>query len=373
MGTQQNQSATGDFHRIVVENIPLIDVRAPVEYNAGAFPGAVNLPLMDDEDRHLVGLCYKQHGKEAAFALAFKRVSGSIKDQRVSSWQRFYHENPNAIFYCFRGGMRSKTAQQWLGELTGEEVIRLQGGYKAFRRFLIESLKPENVSATPVILGGRTGTGKTLLLQQIDSSVDLEKLANHRGSTFGCHLSPQPSQIDFENRLAYGLIQHGQKGYRNLVLEDEGSYIGARYIPHELVRYFKRDSMVLLESEMAERVELTFKEYVIDAQREYIAKYESEKGLSQWFDFMMSRLHRIRKRLGGVRLKKTRELITEGHRLQLETGDPSYHKNWIELLLRDYYDPMYDYQIEKSGRNIEFKGVYAEVLEYLKTLEKDYL
>ncbi len=373
MGTQQNQSATGDFHRIVVENIPLIDVRAPVEYNAGAFPGAVNLPLMDDEDRHLVGLCYKQHGKEAAFALAFKRVSGSIKDQRVSSWQRYFQDNPNAIIYCFRGGMRSKTTQQWLSDHTRVEILRLQGGYKAFRRFLIESLRPENVFATPVILGGRTGTGKTLLLQQVANSIDLENLANHRGSTFGGHLSPQPTQIDFENRLAYGLIHHGHKGYRYLILEDEGSYIGARYIPHELAYYFKRDSMVLLESEMDERIKLTYEEYVIDAQREYIAKYDGENGLTQWFDFMMSRLHRIRKRLGGVRMKKTTELITEGHRLQLESGDPSYHKNWIELLLRDYYDPMYDYQIEKSGRKIEFKGVYADVLEYLKTLEKHHL
>ncbi len=131
--------------------------------------------------------------------------------------------------------------------------------------------------------------------------------------------------------------------------------------------------MVLLESEMDERIKLTYEEYVIDAQREYIAKYDGENGLTQWFDFMMSRLHRIRKRLGGVRMKKTTELITEGHRLQLESGDPSYHKNWIELLLRDYYDPMYDYQIEKGGRKIEFKGVYADVLEYLKTLEKDHL
>lgn len=360
---------TADYHGVVTEALPLIDVRAPVEFAAGTFPTAVNLPILDDEDRHMVGLCYKQRGKDAAFELAFKRVSGEVREQRIAAWRDFYHCHPNALLYCFRGGMRSKTAQEWLGQAAGREVVRLQGGYKAFRRFLIDALQPESITAQPVILGGRTGTGKTLLLQHLANSIDLEAIAHHRGSAFGCHLSPQPTQIDFENRLAYSLIQHAHRGHRYIILEDEGSYIGARYIPHELARFFKQDSMVLLECELAERLEITFKEYVIDAQFEYKQMYGPQKGVEQWLEFMRSRMYRIRKRLGGERLARVSRLIDDAHRLQQTTGDVSAHKHWIELLLTEYYDPMYDYQIEKSGRRILFRGSFEEVRNYLAGLE----
>lgn len=360
---------TADFHRIVTEALPLIDVRAPVEFAAGAFPEAVNMPILDDEDRHRVGLCYKQQGKDAAFELAFKRVSGEVRERRIAAWRDFYQSHPNALLYCFRGGMRSKTAQEWLSRAAGREVVRLQGGYKAFRRYLIDALQPESIAAQPVILGGRTGTGKTLLLHHLVNSIDLEAIANHRGSAFGSHLSGQPAQIDFENRLAYSLIQHAHRGYRYIILEDEGSYIGARYIPQELARYFRQDSMVLLECELAERLEITFKEYVIDGQVEYGQIYGPEKGVEQWLEFMRSRMHRIRKRLGGERLARVSRLVDDAHRRQQATGDPSAHKNWIELLLTEYYDPMYDYQIEKSGRRILFRGGFEEVREYLAGLE----
>lgn len=360
---------TTDFYRIVIENIPLIDVRAPVEFQAGSFPMAVNLPILDDDDRHLVGVCYKKKGKEAAFDLAHSLVSGRVREERVAAWVRFYNQHPGALLYCFRGGMRSKTAQEWLTEQTGAKILRLEGGYKAFRRYLLEALKPKNIPAIPVILGGRTGTGKTLLLRQLQHSIDLEAIANHRGSAFGGFTTPQPSQIDFENRLAVALIHHRHHGFIHLVLEDEGSYIGARYIPQELAQFFKRDDMVLLECELGERVEITFKEYVTDAQYQYQRIHGDEKGVPEWLTFMQERLHRIRKRLGGERLKRVRLLLDEAHRHQQEKGDLSLHKRWIELLLVEYYDPMYDYQIEKSGRKIVFRGQKDEVLEYLQSLE----
>ena len=360
---------TADFYAIVTENIPLIDVRAPVEFKAGSFPMAVNLPILDDEDRHLVGLCYKQKGKEAAFELAFQRVSGKVREKRIAQWHQFYNEHPNAMLFCFRGGMRSKTAQEWLMAQTGTTVLRLEGGYKAFRRYLLDALAPENIEAQPLILGGRTGTGKTLLLHKLQNSIDLEGLAHHRGSTFGSFLTPQPSQIDFENRLAVALIKHRHQGFKHIILEDEGSYIGARYIPHELAQFFKRDSMVLLECELSKRLEITIKEYVLDAQREYGSEYGTERGLEEWLTFMQNRVYRIRKRLGGERLKRVQQLLEEAYRHQLDHDDLSLHKEWIELLLTEYYDPMYDYQIEKSGRAIVFRGEEKEVLEYLQGIE----
>jgi tRNA 2-selenouridine synthase len=361
---------THDFRGIAVNDVPLIDVRAPVEFTAGAFPGAVNLPLLDDEDRHLVGLCYKRNGKEAAFDLAHNRVSGKVKEARVGAWLSFQKEHPNALLYCFRGGMRSKTAQQWLQQESGVIIARLQGGYKAYRRFLIDALDPEKISAVPVILGGRTGCGKTILLRRLENSIDLESIANHRGSAFGGYLSPQPTQIDFENSLAVSLLKHKHRGFRYVVLEDEGSYIGARYIPHKLAAYCKRDSMVLLQCDQDNRIDITWQEYVIDAQDHYRRVYGAEQGPAMWYQHIKSRLHRIRKRLGGERLLRVSRLLEDAQNLQLAHGNQIAHRQWIELLLLEYYDPMYDYQIEKSGRKILFQGEAEEVLDYLQNLEK---
>lgn len=366
---KNNLPATADYTSLVIKDIPLIDVRAPVEYIAGSFPNSVNLPILDDEDRHLVGICYKQYGREAAFSLAYKRVSGKVKEGRVASWADYHRSNPTAKIFCFRGGMRSKTSQQWLLEEAGIEVERLKGGYKAYRRFLIEALQPENIPGKPVILGGRTGSGKTPLLKKLANSIDLEGAANHRGSAFGSRLTPQPSQIDFENRLAYQLIKHQSQGFSYIVLEDEGSYIGARYIPHELAAYFKQDHMVLLVRELDQRIEAIHQEYVIDAQNEYSRLFDSADALDLWHDDIMAKLQRIRKRLGGLRLKRVTELLNKGLREQQGQGATNCHRQWLELLICEYYDPMYDYQIEKSGRKVVYQGDFHEVLQYLGALE----
>lgn len=366
-------ATTNDFYRIVVDNIPLIDVRAAVEFSGGAFPMATNLPVMDDEDRHLVGICYKQQGREAAFNLAFKRVSGRKKEERIAAWIEFVEKHPNALCYCFRGGMRSKTTQEWFEQATGKKIQRLDGGYKAFRRYLIEQMEPVNIPGAPVILGGRTGTGKTILLRQLGNAIDLEAIANHRGSAFGRFLIPQPSQIDFENRLSCALINHRHSGYKYMILEDEGSYIGTRYIPKELALYFKQDSVVLLESGLDERIGITYDEYVRSAQRDYFDFYDEESGLNHWLEDIQNSFGRIKKRLGGERFKRVTKMLVAAHEEQQSGGDPELHKEWVELLLSEYYDPMYDYQIEKGNRTVLFRGNSDGVLQYLRTLEKERL
>jgi len=101
---------------LISDERPLIDVRAPVEFAQGALPGAVNLPLMNDEERHQVGIAYKQQGQTAAIALGERLVSGDIKQARITAWQAYLTEHPDALIYCFRGGLRSQIAQQWLEE-----------------------------------------------------------------------------------------------------------------------------------------------------------------------------------------------------------------------------------------------------------------
>ncbi len=205
----------------------------------------------------------------------------------------------------------------------------------------------------------------------VTANIDLEAIANHRGSAFGRFLTPQPSQIDFENRLSCALINHRHHGYKYIVLEDEGSFIGTRYIPKELVLYFKRDSMVLLECDLEDRITTTFEEYVSGAQQDYVAFYGNDNALEHWFEDIQSSIGRIKKRLGGERLKRVLGLLENAHQQQLESGDSCLHKEWVKLLLSEYYDPMYDYQIEKSKRKIQFRGNSKEVLQYLQTLEKE--
>jgi len=97
-----------DFKSIVLDSTPLIDVRSPVEFDKGAFPHAVNLPLMSDEERHIVGICYREKGEKEALALGYEMVKDSVKDRRVKDWIDFIKANPNAMLYCFRGGQRSQ-------------------------------------------------------------------------------------------------------------------------------------------------------------------------------------------------------------------------------------------------------------------------
>ncbi len=357
---------TDNFHRIVVGDIPLIDVRAPVEFEAGAFPTAVNLPLMNNDERHRVGIRYKAAGQEAAIALGHKLVSGEVKAERIAAWEQFMAAHPNALIYCFRGGLRSQLSQAWAEEAVGREIPRLAGGYKAFRNYLIERLEPSWLNSEPLVVGGRTGCGKTLLLHTLENTVDLEALANHRGSSFGRFIEPQPTQIDFENRLAWAMIRHEAAGHPLMVVEDEGRHIGSRYVPKPLVDHFASADVVQLETPLAERVQITFDEYVTSAQRLFVEAF-GDDGLFRWLEDVRGSLGRIRKRLGGLRFNQVSGLLDEAYAAQLESGCSNAHKSWVERLLVDYYDPMYDYQLEQKKQKIVFRGDAEQVKQYLES------
>ncbi|OQY09184.1 MAG: tRNA 2-selenouridine(34) synthase MnmH [Fusobacteriia bacterium 4572_132] len=357
-----------NFKRIVLENIPLIDVRAPIEFEKGAFLDSINLPIMTDEERKVVGICYKKKGNEEAVKLGHKLVSGEIKQKRVDGWLDFIIKNPSAMIYCFRGGSRSQISQQWIKD-AGKDIIRLDGGYKAFRNYLIEQLQPENQKSKPIILGGYTGSGKTILLKKLKNAIDLEGIANHRGSSFGRFSNKQPSQINFENNLAYAIIKHREKGYKYSILEDEGRHVGRCYIPKDLAEYYSKGDMVILETPFEKRVEITFEEYIIESQKEYKKIYGEKKGILEWFAYIKNSIDRIKKRLGGDNYKEMIELLNQAFEEEKKTGRKEKHKMWIKKLLKEYYDPMYQYQMKNTTKNIVFRGNNEEILEYLKNKE----
>ena len=364
----KNLYQTNDFKSIVLNDIPLIDVRAPIEYEKGAFPNSINLPILNNEERHIIGICYKEKGNEEATKLGYEIVSGKVKEDRLNLWKNFIKSNPNSIVYCFRGGSRSRIAQEWINEELKMNTKRILGGYKAFRNYLLDSLLKENQNYTPIVLTGYTGSGKTKLLKELKNSIDLEGIANHRGSSFGSHVTSQPTQIDFENNLAYDLIKKQNKGYSHLVFEDEGKNIGKNFIPQELFNYFHSGDIVLLSSNLEERIANTLKEYVIESQEEYTKIYGYENGLNEWFNYIYSSMERLKKRLGGDKFKKVIDELDFAYKNQLSTGNIDYHKYWIELFLKEYYDPLYKYSLENVKDRIIYSGNYNEVKEYLNSL-----
>lgn len=359
-----------NFEKIVIDKIPLIDVRAPIEFEKGAFINAVNLPLMNDEERHLVGICYKEKGNEQAVKLGYELVSGDRRAARVSAWKTHIENNPDTMIYCFRGGQRSQISQDWIKEATGNQVLRLEGGYKAFRNYLMEQLEPAAQTSPPILLGGCTGSGKTILLQQIKNAIDLEGLANHRGSSFGRQITPQPTPINFENNLAYALITHRHKGYKNLVLEDEGRNVGARFLPKPLAAHFNSGNLVVLKVPLEERIEITMEEYVCESQENYSKVYTDGTALSQWAHYIRESVMRIKKRFGEESCKEIIAVFEQAYDEQLKSGSLDKHRDWIEIMLRDYYDPMYNYQLQKTTHEIIFEGNTNEVLEFLKSQER---
>lgn len=353
-----------DYRSLFLNDIPLLDVRAPVEFEQGAFPHTLNVPLMNDQERTDVGICYKNLGQDEAIKLGHELVQGEIKSARVKQWADFFQQHPEGILYCFRGGMRSQISQQWIYETTGIVYPRVKGGYKAMRRFLIDELEASSQKINPVILSGRTGSGKTLFLKKIKQQIDLEGIFHHRGSVYGKQVTPQPTQIDIENRLSIALLKLLHQGNPNIVLEDESANIGSRQIPENLFARMKQAPIILLDTSPEQRIDITFQEYIIEDLAKHQALYSEEQGFKLWAQQLIDSTDKIQRRLGGVRHKELKALLCNAIE-QHKSGDIQAHKAWIKMLLVDYYDPMYDYQLSKKQERVVFKGSETEVLEYL--------
>lgn len=344
-----NRPDTDQYRQIFLNDTPLMDVRAPVEFARGSFPNTSNAPLMNDDERHRVGICYKEKGQEDAIRLGHQLVSGDIKAERIEAWKRFAIQNPDGYLFCFRGGLRSRLTQEWLKD-AGIDYPLVKGGYKALRRFLIESLDEVIQKGTFHVISGRTGTGKTRVLNQMPNSVDLEGLANHRGSSFGRQVTPQPAQIDFENALAVSMLKAQARG-GPIYLEDESRLVGRCSLPLDLRERMSSAPLLILERPLVERIAIIREDYVENMLRDYQSRDGEAAGWANFCDYLLSALDRIRRRLGGDRHQRLRGHMEEALAQQASSGDVSGHEIWIKSLLTDYYDPMYDYQLsQKSGR-----------------------
>jgi tRNA 2-selenouridine synthase len=305
-----------------------------------------------------VGLTYKLEGSEAAKALGHRLVSGDFKEALIQQWCKSIKNHPQepALIFCWRGGLRSRLAQDWVYQ-NGCEVIRVDSGYKGLRH---EALNVLENPAPFVILSGMTGSGKTRLIHKLHHFVDLEAIARHRGSAFGAHLgASQPQQATFENRLAQALYHVAD----NTVLEDESPNIGRCHLPDSIYTRMVTAPMVMIETPARLRAFEIFQEYIQTPLADGRRLQELEQSFAQ-------NIERIRNKLGGLECDKIRSLIKEAFKVHAgDYGEIAAHLDWIERLLTHYYDKQYLYSLSLKSRKTLFKGSWADCLDFLTNLQ----
>ncbi len=300
---------------IQIENIfaldyPIIDVRSPGEFKKGHIPGAINIPLFTNDERAHIGTVYKQQSKDAAIDLGYKYVNPKLDDFINSSLR--IAPAKNVIIHCWRGGMRSRSFAKHLSDNGFNDVRIIIGGYKSYRNQVLNQLGRE----TPIkVLGGFTGSGKTYILKELqklgEQIIDLEGLANHKGSAFGSiGEKEQPSVEQFENDL----YEQWQKLdlTKPVWVEDESHNIGAVRIPMPFYRQIRSSRLFFIDIPKNERAKHLVSEYANCDDVE-----------------LANSLERISKRIGGLNWKNSVELLKQN----------KYHE--VALTVLQYYDKAY--------------------------------
>lgn len=329
----------------LAQTSPVLDVRSPGEYSHAHMPGAYNLPLFSDEERKIVGTAYKQQSRQTAiktgldyfgvkmkaiveetegfvsrFSLSDKEPPKLVGEQRATA--NGQQRTGSVLIHCWRGGMRS-AGIAWLLDLYGFKVYTLVGGYKAYRKWAREQFEKKY---RLTVLGGYTGSGKTILLHQIKEAgfpiVDLEALANHKGSAFGAlGENAQPTQEMFENLLATALAKtQAVPNEEAIWVEDESQRIGNLKIPDAFWKQMRSSDILFLDIPFEERLNYLTADYG-----------KKEKGK------LADAIIRIQKRLGGLEAKNAINFLEEGN-----------HKECFRILLK-YYDKWYTKGLYNRG------------------------
>ena len=304
---------------------PVIDVRTPAEFELGHIPGAYNIPLLSNEGRAIVGTLYKQEGKEKAFIKALE-LAGPEMANFVRKAKEILQDTGSAklYVYCWRGGMRSGS-MSWLFNSAGMQSFTLEGGYKGYRTYIRNIISG---SKNIIILGGYTGSGKTEILKEISKraqAVDLEGIANHKGSAFGfIGQEKQPTSEHFENVLGYNWLDLNTG--EDIWLEDESRNIGTVYLPENLYYKMRNAPVIFIDIDKELRIKRLIKEYAV-------------------FDtaLLQQALDKIYKRIGGNNHKTATEALK--------------NKDFYTVadITLNYYDKAYLYGLHKRDKNKIFK------------------
>lgn len=311
----------------------MFDVRSPGEFAQGHIPGAHNLPLFDNEERAVIGKLYKQVGRSEALKKGLEFVGPKMRPF-VEKAEALANGN-GALAHCWRGGMRSASFA-WLLETAGIATRVLNGGYKAYRNFVLELFQQ---SYPLVVLGGFTGSGKTEVLYELralgEQVIDLEGLANHKGSAFG-HLgeADQPTGEQFENDLGFKL--HHLDRNRPVWVEDESRHIGSRILPKLFYASMREAPVIRMEIPRKARINRLVDDY---------GPYERQS--------LRHSVQKIEKRLGGLRTQQALQA--------LEDDDLAL----VADITLEYYDKAYQHGLNKRNeelvKTISLEGADAAV------------
>jgi tRNA 2-selenouridine synthase len=297
------------------KRINIVDVRTPAEFALGHIPGAYNIPLFTNAERAVVGIIYKMEGKDAAVIEGLKIVGPKMADIVLQA-KSISTADKEILVHCWRGGMRSSSVA-WLLNTAGIQAHTLIGGYKAYRHFIRQSFsRPQQI----MVLGGMTGSNKTDILKIMrakgEQFIDIEALANHRGSTFGqIGMDEQSTNEQFENNLAKEWLACDQ--HQLLWLEDESKVLGKVRLIDEFFNRVRCSPLIIIDKSKSLRIKHLVDEYA-----------PLDKAL------LREALNRIHKRLGGNIVK-----------IALEALDRDDFEMVAELSL-NYYDKTYSYGIE---------------------------
>jgi tRNA 2-selenouridine synthase len=326
----------------------LIDVRSPGEYKEATIPGAVNLPLFDDEERKNIGYVYVNESTEKAKKLGVEAVSKKLPMiyEQVAALDKEYDK---LMFFCARGGMRSSSLCSLLGTL-GVSAYKLSGGYKGYRSFINEELPKVNEQVKYIVLRGKTGTGKTELLKGLKSKgmdvLDLEEAANHRGSLLGSvGLGKVRSQKQFE-AIVYETLKNRKTDY--VFVEGESRRIGNIIIPEYIYNGMTKGVHILIEADLEFRAKLILEEYL-----------NSENAVKD----ILKALELLGKHISQENIDKYTALVHQGQ----------YEEVAKELMVK-YYDPMYLNGINKYEYNLQHQVLDIEKsCEFLKQWVEEYI
>jgi tRNA 2-selenouridine synthase len=321
-------------------DIPVVDARSPSEYNSGHIPGAINIPLFDDKEREIVGTKYKREGRLPAILEGLALTGPAIRSKLEQGLS--IATGRKLLVHCWRGGMRSE-AMAWLFSLGDLEVSVLEGGYKAYRHHVLEKLSEKRKT---IVLGGMTGSSKTHIIRFLNTMgeqvIDLEKLANHKGSAFGAlGQPPQPTTEHFANLLFKEW--NSTDPVQPCWVEDESRNIGTVFLPDQFYLNMQDTPVIVLVMDIKTRLPRLMEEY---------SKYPPES--------LKASVLKISKRLGG---DNTRDAIEA-----VETGNIA---RAIEISL-NYYDKAYLYGLtKKQSKNIIYVETDTDDIEVnaMKVLE----
>ncbi|RCW48760.1 tRNA 2-selenouridine(34) synthase MnmH [Halanaerobium sp. MA284_MarDTE_T2] len=315
-----------------LKNKIYIDVRTEEEFTEATIPSAVNIPLLNFEERKLIGTMYKQESPKKAKLKGVEIVAPKIPTliKKINNLNEKYD---NLILFCSRGGLRSESPARF-AELAGIEVFKLKGGYKAYRNYILDRLDSFDIKNTFVTLHGNTGVGKTKILLELEkmgeSILDLEALANHRGSAFGSiGLGSPYNQKMFDSLLYEDLKKKDKKG-GYIFLEAESKRIGYSIIPDIVLQAMQAGPKILIKAPIEKRVEIIYEEYVND--------------IIENKDKFIHRAEESLKAIEKYVVQKAGKNVYSSMLEDLRRGD---FKPLIKKLLQKYYDPLYAHSQNK--------------------------